>query len=99
MLTSSFSEISIQDLREMLDLLHFPFSFSRLICDLHTCRTIHLFGRIQHTGMDEGGRCRTPANLQTIAGKWKFESGQGFDEFLKDRGIGKLSKYFYIIKC
>eukprot|EP00091_Calanus_sinicus_P021964 TRINITY_DN6741_c0_g1_i2.p1 TRINITY_DN6741_c0_g1~~TRINITY_DN6741_c0_g1_i2.p1 ORF type:complete len:137 (-),score=46.34 TRINITY_DN6741_c0_g1_i2:28-438(-) len=26
--------------------------------------------------------------MESFLGKWKTESGQGFDEFLKDRGVG-----------
>jgi hypothetical protein len=32
--------------------------------------------------------------MDKCSGKWKFESGEGFDDFLKDRGIGKVYQYF-----
>ena len=72
--------------------------FDRVHLGVHLYYFVHipylLHHKIRYSQLD----CDSTA-MDNFAGKWKFESGQGFDEFLKDRGIGKLSKYVYIIKC
>ena len=49
--------------------------------------------KIQNTEAVSGHLDCDSTTMENFVGKWKFESGQGFDEFLKDRGIGKLSQY------
>ena len=41
---------------------------------------------------------RSKAVMESFLGKWKTESGQGFDDFLKDRGVGKFPLDFLVFK-
>ena len=34
--------------------------------------------------------------MELFVGRWKVESGEGFDDFLKDRGIGTFSSLLEI---
>ena len=41
---------------------------------------------------------KSKAVMESFLGKWKTESGQGFDDFLKDRGVGQFPLDFLVFK-